>query len=325
MTRSFPVSQPVRSLTWEGEDLVDIAAGWRRWRPDGSEEHSRVNYAFAFDGALVSPSGRFQLLYTERGTKGLVLEDGKILREINRSFYHANDYDYPAALGRLPDGREILVHCPNAYNVLEIEELETGRRLTPGERRPVDVFHSRLTVSPNGHYLLSAGWLWHPVGTVEIYDLVAALNDPSVLDQRSALWSQVDASVEAACWLDPDRLLVAGHPDEESLNGDDGSLLAPGELGIWSLTQQAWTQKRRIDFRVGTLLGCQGRALGTYRHPKLIAPATATVLAQWPELATGTKDATYSPQPTPIIAVHPDGTRAAVATTAAIVMIDVPP
>lgn len=120
------------------------------------------------------------------------------------------------------------MHCPDAYNVLEIEELATGRRLTTGTRRPVDVFHFRLAVSPNGRHLLSAGWLWHPVGTVEVYDLVAALHDPTVLDQRSALWRQVDASVEAACWLDPDRLLVVGHPDEEPFDGDDASLLAPG-------------------------------------------------------------------------------------------------
>ncbi len=325
MIRSFPVSRPVRSLVWEGDDLVDIAAGWRRWRADGSEEHGRVNYAFPFDRALVSPSGRFQVLYAERGTKGLVLDRGKILREIDRSFYCANAYDYPAALGRLPDGREILVHCPDAYNVLEIEELETGRRLTTGERRAVDVFHSRLAVSPNGRYLLSAGWLWHPVGTVDVYDLVAALDDdPTVLDQHGALWKQIDAGVEAACWLDSDRLLVSGRPDEEPFDGDDDSLLAPAELGVWSLTRQAWTQRRHIDFRVGTLLGCQGRALGMYGHPKLIDPATATVLVQWPELATGSKDASYSLQPAPIVAMHPDGTRAAVATTDAIAVIDLP-
>ena len=324
MIRWFAVSQPVRSLVWNGDDLVDIAAGWRRWRADGSQEHGRVNYAFPFDRALVSASGRFQVLYAERGTKGLVLEAGKVLRELDRSFYCANAYDYPAALGRLPDGREILAHCPDAYNVLEIEELETGRRLTTGERRAVDVFHSRLAVSPDGRWLLSAGWLWHPVGTAEVYDLVAALDDPTVLDRHSALWEQIDAGVEAACWLDADRLLVSGHPDEEPFDGDDASLLAPGELGVWSLSQRAWTHRRRIDFRVGTLLGCQGRALGVYGHPKLIDPATATVLAQWPELATSSKDASYSPEPTPIAAVHPDGTRAAVATTSAIAVIDLP-
>jgi Fe-S oxidoreductase len=35
---------------------------------------------------------------------------------------------------RLPDGPEILVHCPDRYNVLEIEDLESGQRLTDGER-----------------------------------------------------------------------------------------------------------------------------------------------------------------------------------------------
>jgi Resolvase, N terminal domain len=274
MTRSFPASRPVRSLAWQGDDLVDIAAGWRRWRADGGEEHGRVTYAFLFDRALVSPSGRFQVLYAERGTKGLVLEHGTILREINRSFYCANAYDYPVALGRLPDGREILAHCPEDYNVLEIEELESGRRLTTGPRRAVDVFHSRLAVSPDGRSLLSAGWLWHPVGTVEVYDPVAALDDPTVLDQHGALREQIDADVEAACWLDSDRLLVSGHPDEEPLDGDDAGLLAAGELGVWPITRQAWTHRRRIDFRVGTLLGCQSRALATYGHPKLIDPAT---------------------------------------------------
>jgi hypothetical protein len=93
---------------------------------------------------------------------------------------------------------------------------------------------------------------------------------------------------------------------------------------VWSLSQQAWSPRRRIDFRVGTLLGCQGRALGVYGHPRLIDPATATVLAQWPEVATSSKDASYSPQPTPIVAVHPDGTQAAVATTGAVAVLDLP-
>jgi hypothetical protein len=324
MIKRLALSHPVRSLAWDGDDLVDIAEGWRRWHADRSEEHGRVNYAFPFDRALMSPSGRFQLLYAERGTKGLVLEAGKVRREINRSFYHANAYDYPAALGRFPDGREVLVHCPDAYNVLEVEELETGRRLTTGARRAVDVFHSRLAVSPDGRWLLSAGWLWHPVGTVGVYDLVAALEDPILLDRHSVLWDQVGAGVEAACWLDADRLLVSGHPEEEPVDGEDPSLLAPGELGVWSLSQQAWSHRRHVDFRVGTLVGWQGRAVGVYGHPRLIDPATATVLAQWPEVATSSKDASYSPQPTPIVAVHPDGTQVAVATTGAIAVIDLP-
>ena len=102
----------------------------------------------------------------------------------------------------------------------------------------IDVGHLDVeTVSPDGRWLLSAGWLWHPVGTVGVYDLVAALEDPIVLDRRSVLWDQVGAGVEAACWLDADRLLVSGHPEDEPVDGEDASLLAPGELGVWSLSE----------------------------------------------------------------------------------------
>jgi hypothetical protein len=169
MIRSFSVSRPVRSLVWNGDDLVDIAAGWRRWRADG-------------------------------------------------------------------------------------------------------------------RHLLSAGWLWHPVGTVEVYDLVAALDDPTMLDQRTALWEQLDAGVEAACWLDSDRLLASGHPDEEPIDGDDASLLAPGELGVWSLTRQAWTPNPTTGAAAATLAHhrqcCEGSfPVGVSSRTKPMQAGITTTLA----------------------------------------------
>jgi hypothetical protein len=56
----------------------------------------------------------------------------------------------------------------------------------------------------------------------------------------------------------------------------------------------------------------------------MVDPMTATALAQWPELTTGTKDASYSLESTPIVAVHPDGIQIAVATTGAMAILDVP-
>ena len=111
------------------------------------------------------------MLYTEGGTKGLVREAGRVLREINRSYYHANDHEHPIAPGRVPDGREVLVHCPDHYTKLELEELASGRRLTERLGRGADVFHSRLSLSPDGQRLLSGGWVWHPVTVVEVVDL----------------------------------------------------------------------------------------------------------------------------------------------------------
>lgn len=134
------------------------------------------------------------------------------------------------------------------------------------------MLHSRLAVSPDGRSLLSAGWLWHPVGTVEVYDLVAALDHPTVLDQHGALWEQVDAEVEAACWLDSDRLLVSGHPDEEPFDGDDAGLLAPGELGVWSLTRRVWDAPapRRLPRRDAA--GVPGAGTGNLRPPQAHRP-----------------------------------------------------
>jgi hypothetical protein len=54
----------------------------------------------------MSPSGEFAVIYTRLGTKGLVLHRGKIIREINRSFYHADVYEYPIGLAALKNGRE---------------------------------------------------------------------------------------------------------------------------------------------------------------------------------------------------------------------------
>src|SRR6185437_17111881 len=45
-----------------------------------------------------------------------------------------------------------------------------------------DIFHSRLAVSTDGRHLLSAGWIWQPFDTVEIYDLPLALEQLRALD-----------------------------------------------------------------------------------------------------------------------------------------------
>lgn len=95
------------------------------------------------------------------GTKGLLLRNGQIVRELNRSFYHANIYEYPVCLVR-HGARTLLIHCPEDYNRLEIEDAETGGKLTLRSSDPADIFHSRLRPSANGGRLLSAGWAWAP-------------------------------------------------------------------------------------------------------------------------------------------------------------------
>src|SRR5687768_1568490 len=96
------------SLAWSGNDLVDWCAGGTRYSLDGTIQHASVYYAYKFDAALASPGGRYAVIYERLGTKGLVLRDHRVVREINRSYYCAAAYAYPVAFAPLSDGHEAL-------------------------------------------------------------------------------------------------------------------------------------------------------------------------------------------------------------------------
>jgi hypothetical protein len=85
----------IRSLCWRGDELVDWVGGGRAFAADGTERPARVIYGYRFDAATASPDGRFAVIYERLGTKGLLLHDGRIVRELDRSFYHAAAYEYP--------------------------------------------------------------------------------------------------------------------------------------------------------------------------------------------------------------------------------------
>lgn len=150
------VKAPVRSLCWNGDSLIDWAGGNRIFELDGKVSHPSVSWAYRFDAAVQSPSGHVAVIYERLGTKAILLDRGKCIRELNRSFYHAHVYEYPIVLFEHPDGRELIAHCPEDYNQLEIEEVATGKRLTESSsRKPADFFHSRLQVSLDQTRLLT--------------------------------------------------------------------------------------------------------------------------------------------------------------------------
>lgn len=323
--RIFETSRAPMSLRWEGDDLIDPADGFRRWTPDGEEHRGGFAFAYRFDRAVHSPSGRWTAVYEERGTKALVLDGRSVVREVNRSFYHAHQYDYPIALGALPDGREVLVHCPDHRGVLEIEDPGSGERLTTGEERGSGAFHSRLSLSPDGRRLAVAGWIWHPVGVLDVYDVTAALRTPSALDgvglvPRAATY---DSEVGSVCWLDADRLAVATTGEE--VNPADPGSLAPLELGVWSFAASRWLHRCRSDSPWGTLVACGGdRVVSLYGHPRLADATTGAVLAEWPEVGVTRRESAYGKEPTAVVALHPGGTRLAIAVEDGIAVLDLP-
>jgi len=210
----------VVSLTWYGDTLVDWVRGGARFHlHDGTCEESRVSWAFPFDMACATKDGRFAVIYQRLGTKALLLRDGKLLRELNRSYYHAHVYEYPVCLWRASDGRTLLAHCPEDYCRIEIDDAESGIRLTEGLRKPDDFFHSRLLVNSSGTHLLSAGWAWQPWDGVAFYDVAEALHDPTHLDKLAhrapGSLNAAFAEESSACWQTTARVLLGASSQPE--------------------------------------------------------------------------------------------------------------
>ena len=304
---------------WWGGRLMDVAAGWRLLEEPAPRSGGWAPFG-DFDTALMSPLGDLTALVDSDGTKALLLEPGgRVVRELNRSWYCADAYRYPLAMFTLPDGQTAVVHCPEHYNQLEIEVARTGQRLTAVEgREPADVFHSRLQISPGANRLLSAGWLWHPIGTAVIYDLDDAFRDPKTMDP---LWlttagdfaDALDAEVAGACWVSPDDVVVA--TSAEGLNNDVG--LGELKMGRWSGLEQRFVWRRPIDADLGDLLSFHGDVLAVNGHPRLFSASTGELMEEWPEVTIAPTQGSMLLQGnvhsgSAVVAIDPDERRFAV-------------
>ncbi|MFB9995154.1 hypothetical protein ACFFLM_24710 [Deinococcus oregonensis] len=308
---------PPHSLVWQGDRLVDWASGGTRYHLDGTF-HSSITPPWAsFDAALSTLDGTYVVIYERLGTQGLLLRDGQILRELHRGDNHADAYEYPVALTRLADGRAIVAHCPDEYNILEFEDAMTGERLTSRVGPRSDFFHSRLRFSPGGRRLLSAGWVWHPWDSLAVYDVQDVLLHPTSLDQLPSIKSVLAYPEEtrSADFLTDDTLVSAMDPES------DGT--ARTLLSTFDLKRNAVTQALHIPAALGTIWALGSDVLALYGWPRLYDRQTGALLAQWPELKSGQQDSSiihHLERPAPC-AVDRQGMRFALGTQTGVTVI----
>ena len=314
----------MRSLCWARDTLVDWVGGGRVLHLDGELEKARVNYGYRFDAAVASPCGEFAVIYEKLGTKGLVLRRGEVLREINRSFYCADAYEYPIAIFRSASGQVIIAHCPDQYCRIELEDIATGERIGGrGKREPKDFFHSRLRVSPGGRWLLSAGWVWHPFGMVEVFDLEAAMRTSDALDQPVGI-PKIDGEVAAAEFLPNHRMLIT--TSKETLDDDaNEAVIGANSVAIINLaTRQVISRSPTVE-PLGSLMPVDEEvAVGFYEHPKLVSLQTGAVLKKWETVKSGNQISSiiWNGISTPPIAIDVSHRRFAVAEDSCVVVVD---
>lgn len=284
----------LRSLVWRGDTLIDWAGGGACYHLDGTAERAGVTYSYPFDAAV--DCAPYTVLYQRRGTKALLLKDGQILRELSRSFYHAAHYDHPVALGRTRSGRVLLAHCPDEYCRLELEDCETGRRLTSSKNRdPSDFFHSELAFSPGAGRLLDTGWLWHPWGKVQHFEVTRALEDPGELDNGSEVGGEQWETEElSAAWVDEHHLLLGTAGDEAQSDPHPSPQMPRTGVHLFDLRQGRRLAAIALTHVPGPLMPAgPGRVVTFFQHPRLYDLSSGQLLKEWPELPTGAPSCCY--------------------------------
>lgn len=308
---------PIFSLCWDGDDLVDLVGGGRRFSLDDSITRPNVFWAYPFDRAIYSRSGNYQVIYQTLGTKGLIIQGNKLIREINRSFYHADVYEYPITFVCLPEGGVGIAHCPEEYCRLEIEEVESGKPLTWRSGKSPDFFPSRLQTSLDGRYLLSAGWVWHPIDHACLFSIEKAFRDPAHLDNPIDFELPEELfGVNSATFQGNEALLLAG-----SSESDDSKAF----IARYNLQEATIETKSALETVPGNIMPVgSDHFVGFYEHPKLFEISSGKIIQNWPELKSGTQYSSiiHHLQPQPAVALDPVHQRFAVANEAGITVIE---
>lgn len=315
-TRVDIVGPRPHSLLWQGDHLVDWAGGGRRYFLDGTASDPAFFLGYPFDAAVGTGDGEYVVVYQRLGTKGLLMREGQILRELNRSYYFADAYEYPVALTRRRDGRVLLAHCPDDYNRLELEDAQMGERLTTRTGEAADFFHSRLRFSPSGTRLLSAGWIWQPWDALAVFEVETALTQPDHLNTGSDFAAaEVLHETRSADFLGEDTLVVAADPE--------GNGTAPTLLPSVDLHEGQLLNTPEIPAVLGTIWALEEGVLALHNHPRLYDWRMGALLAGWPDLDSGQQQSSviHHIDPPAPFALDRAGRRFALGTGAGVTVV----
>ena len=289
MTRQTIKTNYLQSIDWLNGSIIDWASAGQQYFLDGRLNPLAENsYAYSFDASITSKDGKYAFIYKRLGTKGILLKNGQLIREINRSYYQAERYEYPAAFITFKN-KTYLAHCPLDYCQLDFEDVENGKIVTNIKgRKPSDIFHSRLSISPDNRYLMVRGWAWHPIDTVELFNISDCFINPLLLD-NSSLYPQFGTEINSASFIDNNRILLASS-DEEPF--DDGVLqfLPQKHMTTWNFTTNEISKPCKVEGEFGNLFAINDKqAWDMFIFPKIINIETGKIESKLEDVYSGTQ------------------------------------
>ncbi|MDP8171244.1 hypothetical protein QJU96_08090 [Pasteurella skyensis] len=287
--KTLVVERNILSLNWLKNDLVDWISGDVYSLNGESHSNNKCYDYYKFDACIQSDNGVYAVIYEKLGTKALLLKKGEILRELNRSFYQADIYEYPVCFLQI-NKKYFIVHCPNNYNQIEIEDIETGTNIIDEKNRTLsDCFYSRLKINNASSILVNTGWIWHPADIINIYDIEKILADISFLD-TSPINPIFNAEICSAEFLTDDLLIIASSNEEafDDTLESDPSVLNPNRIGIFSIKENKFIKKINVKYALGTLIPIdEDYVIDLYDYPKLIDINSGKIIQHFKDINSG--------------------------------------
>jgi hypothetical protein len=294
----------VSPLAWDENDLIEPMTGRRIALDQPLPERAFfVGYPFDRGQCARGLNAFWTLAYDNRGTKAVLYKNWKQHRELNRSYYFAKAFDYPIALATINGGRVVIVHCPNSFDTVEIEDAETGEMLGKKKSDKME-FQSRLSVSADGRFLVSAGWFWHPLGAAWLCPVSAIVGTDDHCGAEVGF--SFGAEIDSTAFLENDHIVVSSTSavvnDEPPVSG-----LGPLQLGVWSIAESKWVSIVPLQEPAGSIMPWKEWVISFHEHPKAIELATGKVVHVWDQLDSGKQIGSIElgEPPPPVMALNP--------------------
>ena len=286
MKRTTIKTNYLQTIDWFEDTIVDWNSAGTQYLENGEiKQLQKYHFGFACDGSITSENGEYVLIYQKLGTKGLLLKNGGLLREINRSYYQSSVYEFPATFLTFKN-KTYLAHCPFGYNRIDFEDAETGEVVTKStERKPKDVFHSRLEVSPDNKYLISKGWVWHPIDVIELFDIEKCFENPNLLDKGINI-PNVNAEISSASFIDNDKILVLA--SQEGWADEETDLIKDGQIATWNFKTGEILNPLTTNSEIGNVFAIDDtKCWDLYDYPKIIDLKSGKVIDEIKEIDSG--------------------------------------
>lgn len=284
------------SLVWAENDLKDWVGNGRTFSLNGESKGVSYGKQYKFDSVIQSDNGVYTIVYEKLGTKGVLLKNGEILREINRSYYFAEVTEYPIAFVKVNEEYAI-IHCPDEYNKIEVDNVDTGVRLTKTTNREEswDCFLSRFRINNANTKLLITGWVWHPMDIIELIDIDSALKDNSLFDTPKSDAAINMSDVCSAEFLNDDLIIISIFRDLKE---------PEHQLGLFSIEKDMFIKKVSVGFQLGTLVPInENYVIDLYEHPKLIDLNTGEIKQRFEDINSGNQTSSRVYDTIPPIAI----------------------